>query len=94
MSTKNNPFDMPTYDLGLDHNTSGQYKHDIDHAFRTSHIPNSLTCVACGSIADYRLIAKHTHLDTEELRKQGLVCQRCVDHGYFSPQDYGIRKIK
>lgn len=89
-----NPFDTQEYDLGISIYTNGADKDYVDSTFRTAHMESSLKCIYCGGTATHKLIARVPGLDSEQLRKQGFICENCIKQKVVSPSDYGIREIK
>lgn len=89
-----NPFDTRVYDLGTDAYSLGLGKADVDISFSNPRTGSDTPCVYCGTHANYRLVAKVPALDSEQLRKQGFICENCIKQARVSPDSYGIREIK
>lgn len=89
-----NPFDTHRCDLGTEAYGTGADKEYVDIMFRNSGSSSGSKCVYCGGIPRFKLIAKIAVLDSEQLRKEGFICETCITKGVVSSSDYGVREIK
>lgn len=91
MKQNNNPFDMTKSDLGDP--TSGVDLLGVDQKFSTAGLSTGINCLICTNTAKFKIIPKHSHLDTAEITDRGYICGHCMTQGYISPDDYGLREL-
>jgi hypothetical protein len=90
MANKHDPFSIHNYDLGAKQPASS--KESIDNAFTNAQYSQAPTCIVCKyNTPAYKIIPKHSHLNTAELEDKGYVCKHCLPH--INKQDYGIREV-
>lgn len=83
----NNGHDLGTLDLlgvGID---------EVERALKHTAYSTAPKCIICKGTPKYKLVPIHSHLDTEEVHKQGYVCEHCIMQGYFSPRDYKLKEL-
>ena len=86
------PFNNKNYNLGSDTIEDGSSANDISESIKSAHLSTGILCYICKRAGTHKLIAKVSHLDTEELRKIGYVCKDCLSK-HVNPLQYGIREI-
>lgn len=77
-------------DLGIG---GGYGREEVDIGYKMAPFGRITACCAvCQQPAKYKLVAKSKEVDTEQLRKDGTVCEHCLT--YFDPRTYGIRELR
>lgn len=80
-------------DLGTEE-YAGISKQDVDDIFQRSYHDTTRKCIFCGGAPSYQLIAKVVEMNTEQLRKEGIVCKKCINEGKANPQLFALRELR
>lgn len=93
MTNTNHRFNNTQYDLGVADGT-GDTKDQVDSILRRSAMPTTHICIICTNTAKYKLVPKHSHLNSIEIQDRGYVCAYCLEQKYINPDQFGIRELK